>query len=141
MGNTTELVDRFERSTFDGARVLAQFVNGHADLWVFGAEFVGSTSARVASLFLGEVCVTDRSDLPRLFAEWRAADGAPSALVALRVARALRAARAAARAVGVRDIRNHAHVCQCQFCGGRSLPRGYVAAAPRLKPRVQWVAS
>lgn len=129
-------IDHIRRTTFDGAPLIGCFVDGRADLWVPGAEFLGSCSAVVASLFLGEACITDRANLPALLADCRAAQGQAARLHEIRTRRAQRAKAAEFRRRATLDARNHAAWCACWSCGKGG--RGVIASAPRMKPRHTW---
>jgi hypothetical protein len=116
----------FDRVTFDGCRVRVVMVDERASAWVPQGEYLGESSARVLSLFMSEVCITDRADLPALLADCRVARGD---VVRLGELRRNRATRAAARARNAGRPRrwpvehsprslNAPLGCQCRGCIG-----------------------
>lgn len=118
------LVSTFERTTFDGTRVCVEMVDARAGAWIPQGEYLGSSSARVLSLFMSEVFITDAADLPALLADCRRAQGIPLALSTLRLNRARRA-EAKARNAGRINRRSVEHSprslsaprnCRCLGC-------------------------
>lgn len=95
---TTQTVSTFERTTFDGTRVRVEMVDDRAGAWVPQGAYLGSSSARVLSLFMGEIAITDAAGLPALLADCRRAKGSALALSTLHRARARARVRALRRA-------------------------------------------